>query len=270
MPSSTTSSAVTLPTILFICGAWHEPWCFDLVRQSLADRGFESAAPALPTVGTQDPNLGLQDDAQAIRTTLVKLINEGKEVVLVPHSYGGIVASNAVEGLDIKSRVSKGLKGGVSMIVFLCAFTIPAGTTVKSSLGGNLLPWWDVSKEGFLDVQDDLKCELFYHDLEPSSAEKAVAGIKPQPYRIVEDESTFEPWLNGFEVGYIFTETDKALPLEVQKMMFSGFPKGSWSTTLAAAHSPFFNVPHELADAIEESAYFASSKNNRRRMGTDV
>ncbi|KAI1262792.1 Alpha/beta hydrolase fold-1 [Xylariaceae sp. FL1019] len=256
MPSLTIPSTGTLPTILFVCGAWHEPWCFDLVRQSLADRGFESEAPALPTVGTRDPNLGLQDDAQAIRTDLEKLIDDGKEVILVAHSYGGIVASNSVEGLNVKTRASQGLKGGVSMIVFLCAFTIPAGATVRSSLGGNLLPWYDTSKA----CDTHLMRELFYHDVEPLLAETAVALIKPQPYRIIEDKSTFEPWLEGFEVGYIFTETDKALPLKAQKLLFSHFPKGSWSATLAAAHSPFLNVPDELGAAIEESANFVSSK----------
>jgi pimeloyl-ACP methyl ester carboxylesterase len=81
------------------------------------------------------------EDAAALRSTLERLADEGKEIVLVVHSYGGFVGQNAVEGLGLKQRQAVSKKGGVIIFVYLASFVVPKGGSIKVMLGGQYLPW---------------------------------------------------------------------------------------------------------------------------------
>ena len=77
------------------------------------------------------------DDANIVRSEIVKLVeDEGKEVVVVMHSYGGVVGSQACEGLGRVQRQQKGLAGGVIRLYYMCAFVLPAGQSLDGMLGG--------------------------------------------------------------------------------------------------------------------------------------
>ncbi|KAI1739862.1 Alpha/beta hydrolase fold-1 [Xylaria scruposa] len=255
MTVATTTETKTVPTVFFIPGAWHEPWVFDNVRSILSARGFETEASSLATVGSPDSSVGLHVDAAKIRSALTKLVDEGKEVVLVAHSYGGLVASNAVDGLGITQRAASGLKGGIIMILYLAAFAVPAGTDLVMNFGG-YAHWWNVSK-GFVTAMQPL--EVFYADVESSLAEKAIASLKPMPLQMMKDISAYDP-RGTFEVGYIFAEKDQALPISAQDAMFSQFPAGSFSARLDSSHSPFLSMPDTLADTIENATKYVLAK----------
>jgi pimeloyl-ACP methyl ester carboxylesterase len=87
------------PTILFIPGAWCPPIVFNPLRDCLNSKGITSAAVALPSVDANPPTTTLDDDITHLRTKLLTLIDAGTEIILVAHSYGGVVASGAAEGL---------------------------------------------------------------------------------------------------------------------------------------------------------------------------
>lgn len=132
------------PTIVFAPGAWHTAGCFDVVRESLRSRGWSTEAVNNPSVGAEPPTKGLADDAERLRETLHRIAEEGKEIVLVVHSYGGLVGANAVEGLGYKQRQQQGKVGGVVMFVYLAAFVMPLGKNIKEAVGGKFLPWMKV------------------------------------------------------------------------------------------------------------------------------
>ncbi|KAF2966766.1 hypothetical protein GQX73_g6790 [Xylaria multiplex] len=258
MTAPISSEAGSLPIIFFIPGAWHGPWVFDDVRSILSARGFGTEASSLTTVGSIDPRIGVLSDAAKIRSALIKIIDSGRELVLIAHSYGGLVVSNAVDGLGLRQRISKGLNGGVITILYLAAFAIPSKTSLLAAVGGSYLPWWGVSGDGFVTPTNP--ADVFYADVETSLAEKAIASLKPVPIQIVKDISTFDPWNNGFEVGYIFAEEDQALHISDQRGMFAQFPAGSFSASLSSSHSPFFSMPGALADTIEAATKHALAK----------
>ena len=135
------------PTIVFAPGAWHTPDCFDPARKTLEERGWSVEAISYPSVGAEPPTVGLADDAGVVREALQRLADEGKSIVLVVHSYGGLVGANAVEGLGYKQRSQQGKPGGVIMFVYLSAFVTPLGKCIIEMLGGQPLPWmnFDVS-----------------------------------------------------------------------------------------------------------------------------
>ncbi|KAI3544079.1 uncharacterized protein CCOS01_13859 [Colletotrichum costaricense] len=248
-------SSRTPPTFLLVPGAWHRPWSFDLLRDDLHGRGFSTETVALAGVGSTDVNVGLEQDTAAVRTELQKLIDDGREVVVVAHSYGGVPTANAVEGFNYKDRVAQSKTGGVLMVVYMTSFAIGAGSALSDGAGS--VPWWDV-KDGFISPLDPIS--VFYADVEPALAAKAVEALRPQPFKTFQDKSGFEPWNEGFEMGYIFAEDDQAIPLDLQIMMASQFSPSSFTASLSASHSPFLSMPKDLGDALQQAAKTAVAK----------
>ncbi|KAK2039719.1 alpha/beta-hydrolase [Colletotrichum somersetense] len=246
-----------LPTILFIPGAWHKPWVFDLVRDDLAGRGYPTAAVALPSVGSTDVNAGLGQDANAVRAELQGLVNAGREVVVVAHSYGGVPVANAVENLNYKDRLAQKKIGGVLMIIYMASYAIPADESLSDSESEGSQLWLDV-KDGFISPHDPIS--MFYADVEPSLAAKAAADLCPQPRKTFQDKSGFEPWNEAFEMGYIFTEDDQVLPLDRQIVMSSQFPASSFTATLTTGHSPFLSMPESLGRTIQQAAQISVAR----------
>lgn len=85
----------------------------------------------------------MYEDATLIRSELTKLVEDlGKDVIVVMHSYGGVVGTEAVhESLAKKIRKGKGLPGGVLALLYMCAFLLPPEASLGSALGGGLPPF---------------------------------------------------------------------------------------------------------------------------------
>jgi pimeloyl-ACP methyl ester carboxylesterase len=132
------------PTIVFSLGAWIIPAVFDATRSRLDVLGCPSVCPAHPSIGAEPPTKTLLDDVASLREVLVKLADDGQDLVVVGHSYGGVVASCAVEGLSKSARAKEGTAGGVIKVVYLAAFAIDKGQSLLGMLGGNYLPWMKV------------------------------------------------------------------------------------------------------------------------------
>lgn len=133
---------MTKPTIIIVPGAWQKPSAFVNIVKVLQDAGYPTVHVPLPTVGgTELPLAGLSDDVEAVRRVLVPIVEEGKEVVVIGHSAGGISMSGAVEGYDVESRKAAGKDGGVVRCIFMTAFVLPKGQSLLGMLGGQPLPW---------------------------------------------------------------------------------------------------------------------------------
>lgn len=112
------------PVILLIHGAFYQPIHYNEVLGKLSEKGFTVAAPALPTTGT-DPDLTYEDDVEVINQTLLKLLDDGKEVILVAHSTGALPASHCIEGESVAERAECGLKGGIRHYINVCGLAYP-------------------------------------------------------------------------------------------------------------------------------------------------
>ena len=116
------------PTILFVPGFWEGSAPFSHVASLLQAQGYPTEIATLPSTGTVSPgNPSMYDDIAAIRSTVTSLVEKGQHVVLVLHSAGGFLGSNAIEGLSLKARQEKQLSGGVSKIVFVAGAVFPEG-----------------------------------------------------------------------------------------------------------------------------------------------
>jgi pimeloyl-ACP methyl ester carboxylesterase len=79
-----------MTTFVLVHGAWHGPWAWDRVTALLRRNGDRVVTPELPA----EPDVGLRDHARQIAVTLD---DTDDEVVLVGHSYAGLVVRQAAD-----------------------------------------------------------------------------------------------------------------------------------------------------------------------------
>jgi hypothetical protein len=77
----------------------------------------------------------MEDDAIAIQNVISKLANDGQQIILVMHSYGGIPGTESAKGLSREIRQAKGKAGGIIALVYVSAYLIKEGMSVLSVAG---------------------------------------------------------------------------------------------------------------------------------------
>lgn len=129
------------PTVVIVPGAFSFASTFSRLLEKLTALQYPAEVLELPSAGGSPPLKGLEDDSAALRSIISRNVEQGKEVVLLAHSYGGIVASNSVEEFTMARRREQGKKGGVILLIYMAAFVIPKGKSMFTMLGGEPLPW---------------------------------------------------------------------------------------------------------------------------------
>jgi hypothetical protein len=138
----------TKPAIVLVTGSFCLPELYNDILDPLRAKGYEIAAPALRSVVKKPgPPPTLYDDAAAIQTEVKKFADEGKDVVLIAHSYGGTVASQAVKGLSKTEREMQGEKGGIVRLGFITALVPDEGETAVSANGA-------AATDGMIEVDE--------------------------------------------------------------------------------------------------------------------
>jgi pimeloyl-ACP methyl ester carboxylesterase len=122
------------PTVIFVPGAFIKDasWWWSKVTELLAEHDVVGVGVDYPSVGPAGPLGDLYDDSAAV-TKAIEAAEEGP-VVLVGHSYGGMVITDA------------GVHPRVAHLVYMSAF-VPDGTSAATS--------------DFMKVEDMQKFELF-------------------------------------------------------------------------------------------------------------
>ena len=132
------------PTILMIPGAWLSSSTYQPLLDVLEKAGFPTVYSRLTSLNPSDPpTTSIAADAAIIRRdALLPLVeDQGKEVILVMHSYGGLPGGAAAVGLGVRERRREGKKGGVLGLIPITAFIIPEDTSLADGLGGRLPNW---------------------------------------------------------------------------------------------------------------------------------
>ena len=135
---------MSLPTIVLVPGAWHLPIHYSLLILKLKSYGFPVESEKLPSVNSPKPKeQSVAKDADFIKNSVLKpLLDAGKDVVMLLHSYGGCPGSVAAKGQSKTERAAAGKKGGVVGLIFMCAFVAPEGASLKGSLPGGVYDPW--------------------------------------------------------------------------------------------------------------------------------
>lgn len=127
-------------TLFLVPGAWHPNTYYAPLSTKLTAAGFSIQLASLPSLNPTPPdtNVTCTTDALALRAQLIRLIEDGNDVVVVSHSYGGIPAGGAAVGLAKKDRNEK---SGVLGLIYLTGFVVPEGVSLVQCLGGRHSPF---------------------------------------------------------------------------------------------------------------------------------
>lgn len=112
------------PTILLIHGALHDANVWDLVVPKFEALDYPVSTVQLPTSNPTSKTLAIFDDVAAIQKIMLPLLDQGKEVVVIVHSYGSVPGLMSIEGNSVIERKEKSLKGGVKSVMFISSLLI--------------------------------------------------------------------------------------------------------------------------------------------------
>jgi predicted alpha/beta hydrolase len=131
----------TKPAIVLVPGSFVAASIYDTFVPKLTAAGYNVQAVDLATV-TDDitkSSTTMYDDVAVISAVVEKLADEGHDVLLLPHSYGGIPATQSVKGLAKDQRATAGKKGGVIGILYVTSVVATIGNSATSKVPMELL-----------------------------------------------------------------------------------------------------------------------------------
>jgi pimeloyl-ACP methyl ester carboxylesterase len=139
-----TASSSQKPVVVLVHGAWHHPVHYRALIFALQEQGYTVLAPLNATVGYDDAVVGktYKDDVKRVHDYLFPVLDEGREVIMLCHSYGGVPGTASIEGNTVAERTAKGLKGGVKSVLYISALLPPVRDTSVWDLLGQAWPEW--------------------------------------------------------------------------------------------------------------------------------
>lgn len=251
----------SLPTIVLVHGAWHTPPNYQTYIDALQKEGFKVHCPRLPSCsGISPPTATLSDDVTCIRQTVQSLVETGERVLMVMHSYGGAVATSALDGLSLAERKAAGQPGGVIHLLYLCAYILDSGSTCWGVLqDAKMAHLWDQ----FIDTQADGMSFpkdpnlLFFSRLaEQNTVDKALPHLVRFPDVCLHTPTTGAAW-KDIPTTYISTVADYSVPKIYQDVMLEKVKKAGVEVkvkTYEASHSLFITMEKEMVDEAIEAA----------------
>jgi pimeloyl-ACP methyl ester carboxylesterase len=271
-----------LPTLVFIHGSWHTPNCYIKLTKPLEEKHkLKCVAITLPsTLG--DPAATFKDDLDVAREAISNETTQGRDVVVVAHSYGGMVANSAIKGFAQPRDAAESSSATTStspteghvigLILIASGFTL-TGMTFMDPFFGHPPPSWRVNKEtGYAELVTPPR-ELFYHDLPAEEADYWVSQLTTQSLKSLFEgrEVSYAGWMD-VPVWFIGTVEDRGLPVLAQRMAV-GMAREMGATVehreLQTSHSPFLSQPEETLGLVLEAveAFTGKSLDNALAKG---
>ncbi|MGA9277371.1 alpha/beta fold hydrolase [Ilumatobacter sp.] len=234
-------------TVVLVHGAWHGAWCWATLQAELDRRSIPSLAVDLPGHGVStDPLGGLHDDAAALSAVLDRVTGATGPVVLVGHSYGGAVITQAASGRD-----------DVAHLLYIAAFALANGESVLSCLGA--MDRRDVALAAAMVPTDDgtatrlapgAAAGALYGRCSAEAVHAALARIGPQSMASMTEEISGSP-RREIDSTYIRCSEDRAVHPDHQAELADRCAR---RVDLDTDHSPFLSAVDATADVIEQIA----------------
>jgi len=111
-----------MATYVLVHGAWHGAWCWRVVQRNLRRAGHDVYAPSLTGLGERKHLARVDVDLDTHILDIVQLLEmeDLEEVILVGHSYGGMVVTGAADRAHERIRA----------LVYLDAFVPEEGKSL--------------------------------------------------------------------------------------------------------------------------------------------
>ena len=229
------------PTVVLVHGAFADASSWTGVIQRLQQEGFTVIAAA-------NPLRGVSSDARSIAAMIDAI--EGP-VVLVGHSYGGTVISNAARDQE-----------NVRALVYVAAFAPDAGETAAElagrfsggTLGDALSEPVPLSGGGYdLYIRQDAFHLQFAHDVSP--AEASVMAVTQRPITdMALNEPSGEPAWKSIPSWFVYGDGDRNIPAEGLAFMAERAQSRDTVVIPGGSHVIMISEPERVADLIEEAS----------------
>lgn len=189
----------------------------------------------------QNPTTSLADDVDATRRVIAAM--DGP-VILVGHSYGGVVISEA--GTDPK----------VQGVVYIAAFAPDAGESVSTLIAnppaGAPVPPILPPQDGFLLLDRAKFAASFAADLPAQEAAFMADSQVPWGVEALAGAVTAPAW-RVKPSWYLVAADDRMIPPPAQRMMAER--AGATVSESAGSHSVYVSRPQAVVDVIEQAAH---------------
>jgi pimeloyl-ACP methyl ester carboxylesterase len=229
---TTTTTNATNMNIVLVHGTYVDGSSWSKVIPILQNAGHKVIAVQLPLHS-------LADDIATVKRA-IDLV--GGPVILVGHSYGGFVITNAAYN-------NTSVKG----LVYLAAFAPNEGQSLSNFIDATKLPkgFLVVDNGGFVYINPEMFAQAFAQDVDPAQAKVMAAVQKPFNQSILAEKSGPPAW-KQLPTWYQISENDRAIPPDVERM----FAKQINATTISlpSSHASPLSHPNEVAQLILNAA----------------
>ncbi|AXI62098.1 alpha/beta hydrolase [Pseudomonas kribbensis] len=241
MAGATSAMAAEKPTVVLVHGAFADSSSWNGVVKILEKDGY-------PVIAAANPLRTLKGDAQSVADVLVGIKSP---VVLVGHSYGGPVISEAAYG-----------NANVKALVYVAALAPEAGETVAglagkfpgSTLGPTLAPPVAL-KDGGKDlyIQQDKFHDQFAADV-PNADAKLMAATQRPVTEAALNEAASEPAWKSIPSWFVYGDKDKNIPPQAMAFMAERAHAKKTVVVKGASHVVMVSNPKAVASLIESAA----------------
>ena len=243
-----TGPAGAKPTVVLVHGVWGDATGWDGVTRRLQADGYPVLAPA-------NPLRGLAADAAYVASVLDTVPGP---VVLVGHSYGGAVITNAAAG-----------KAHVKALVYVAGFALEEGEDTGTAIGRHPgsrivppgLPGATTTGRPFpqpggapgLDVyiNPDRFREIFVADVSEETAAAMAAAQRPAAVAVLQEKSGAPAW-KALPCWALVATRDNVIG--TANVRFMAERAGATIVEVEASHAVHVSRPAEVADLIRTAA----------------
>jgi pimeloyl-ACP methyl ester carboxylesterase len=226
-------AAEVLVSVVLVHGGFVDGSGWDQVYNMLKKDGYSVSV-------VQNPTSSLADDVAATRRVLA---GETKPVILVGHSYGGVVITEA--GNDPK------VKG----LVYIAAFAPDKGESVaaliKNPAPGSPVPPILPPQDGYLLLDKAKFAASFAADLPNDKADFMANSQLPWGVSALEGVVTEAAWRSK-PSWYLVATADKMIPPEAQRAMSKR--AGATVTEVKGSHAVYVSKPEAVVALIRKAA----------------
>jgi pimeloyl-ACP methyl ester carboxylesterase len=236
--TSANDDASRVRNVVLVHGAFVDGSGWEGVYHALTAKGYNVTV-------VQNRSVSLADDAEQVVRALASL--EGP-VVLVGHSYGGAVITEAGQGLNVKA------------LVYIAGWVPDRGESVLS-LVGELPPGGPPSpvlppNDGFIFIDPARFANSFAPDIEPGRATFMANSQVPWGVDAAAGSVTSPAWRSK-PSWYLVAGDDLMIPPAAQRSMAER--AGAAISVAAGSHAIFISKPEQTAALIEMAAEGATA-----------
>ncbi len=223
------SGSRKMPAIVLVHGAWANGSSWARVVPLLQARGLE-------VIAVHNPLSSFEADVAATRRVIE---GQAKDVILVGHSYGGAVITEA------------GTSSKVRALVYVAAFAPSDGESISTIVGSSGTPEWfselRADSGGMLTWSAEGMAKYFAPDLPAQEAALLAATQAPFSAGAFDGKVTSAAYSHKPN-WYVVAEDDRIIPAKLQ-LAFASKMRAT-IVQVISSHVAMLSKPQEVANAI--------------------